>query len=88
MNNPLIGFNWGTLYQRYDSTCKGYYPQSPYLYAFENRPTNDRFLYYQIIERIKEESLQRSNITIGTYEAIMYWKLSSQRAAITNDAKK
>lgn len=88
MHNPLNNFEWEYLYQGYDSTCNRYDMNSPSLVAFEPKPKNDRFLYYQLVSRIKEERKIDSTISLSTYEGILYWKLYSQPAAVTNTCKK
>jgi len=82
--NPLVGFKWDTLYQRYDLTCKKYDPSVPYLYAFEERSPTDRQLYHAIISRARNELSTEEGLSTATYEAIMYWKLYSQPAATKN----
>ena len=84
MRNPLVGFNWDTLYQKYDLTCKRYDSLVPYLYAFEKRPPTDRQLYHALISRARKELSTEEGLSTATYEAIMYWKLYSQPAATTN----
>jgi hypothetical protein len=82
--NPLIGFKWDSLYQRYDLTCKKYDPSVPYLYAFEERPPTDRQLYHALVSRARNELSTEEGLSTATYEAIMYWKLYSQPAATKN----
>ena len=45
---------------------------------------NDRFLYYDLIDRVNREREKNGFITLGTYEGILYWKLYSQPAAVKN----
>lgn len=88
MENPIKpNFDWSSLYQKYDSTCKRFESEAPYLYAINSQPANDRYLYYEIVNKIKHEKHQ-GIIGLGTYEAIMYWKLYSQPAAVANVCKK
>lgn len=85
MKNPIQqDFKWEALYKKYDKTCKNFDPNSQFLYAFKNKPCNDRELYYLILEKIRFEN----TLNLGTYEGILYWKLYSQPAAISNTCKK
>jgi hypothetical protein len=78
MKNPLPGFDWNTLYDRYDSLCRQSYDcTAPSLYSFAIPPPTDRDLYYALVERVREENNNLSGISAGTYEAIIYWKLYS-----------
>ena len=88
MHNPLNRFEWDYLYKGYDSACNRFDINSPSLAELEPKPKNDRFLYCQLVKRIEAEREIDSTISLGTYEAILYWKLYSQPAAVTNTCKK
>jgi len=85
MKDPLIGFDWSSLHQRYDDQCKGFDPRSKFLAVFEvNRPESERTLYCQLLELFSKE--RRNTITdpLGAYEAFLYWMLFSQFSASYN----
>lgn len=83
MNNPITPtFDWSTLYGRYDASCKGFDPDAPSLCGFASKPRNDRYLYYDLIERVAREKGEDGFIQLSTYEGILYWKLYSQPAAV------
>ncbi len=83
MKNPITpDFNWSSLYEKYDATCKRFEPGAPSLFAFASKPKNDRYLYYALIDRIARERGENGFIGLGTYEGILYWKLYSQPAAV------
>jgi hypothetical protein len=85
MRNPINeDFDWSALYTRYDNKCRRFDPTSAYLYDIVDRPQNDRFLYYSLIEKVRNEISTNQRIRLGTYEAILYWKLYSQPAATNN----
>jgi len=85
MNNPVgSDFDWSSLYERYDATCKRFNPDAPYLSTMSEKPKNDRYLYYGLVKRVRDERSVNGNIGLGTYEAILYWKLYSQPAAVKN----
>jgi hypothetical protein len=88
MYNPIgRSFNWKSLYDIYDKTSYRFDPTVPYLYIFTEKPKNDRFLYYMIVKKVKDEMNKIGYISLGTYEAILYWKLCSQPAAVANVCK-
>jgi hypothetical protein len=83
MYNPIDNnFDWGSLYRRYDNTCRRFDQDSPYLYELTTRPENDRHLYYFLIDKINTDRTEKGFIRLGTYEAILYWKLYSLPAAL------
>jgi hypothetical protein len=86
MRNPINNnFDWSSLYQRYDATCRRFDPTSPYLYDFaEKLKNNDRCLYNSLVEKVSKDRSTKGYIGLGTYEAILYWKLYSQPAATKN----
>ncbi len=88
MLDPLVLFNWKSLHQDYDDLCKKKFdPSVPFLYSLSPRPGSDRSLYYSLVERFAHELNSPTGITIGTYEAMLYWKLYSQPAAVANTCK-
>jgi len=88
MNNPIgTDFDWKSLYNDYNATCKRFCPNADSLYAFSPRPETDKDLYYALVDRVRDERASKGYIVLGTYEAILYWKLYSQPAAIANTCK-
>jgi hypothetical protein len=87
MLDPLSNFDWDALHQRYDSAClKGSLFErnaAEYLAFFQPRPSSDRMLYYSLIDQFALRS-SSPGITLGCYEAMLYWKLYSQPAAVAN----
>lgn len=89
MKDPLNSFDWPSLHSRYDDKCRGFDNKSVYLSVFENdRPASDRTLYYGLLNVFSEEQRAVSTNPIGIYEALLYWKLYSQPAAISNTVLK
>ena len=89
MKNPIKkGFEWSSLYEWYDQKCHGFNPDNTSLHAIEPKPQNDRELYYALIERVRSELSTIGHLRLGTYEAILYWKLYSQPAAVHNVCSK
>ena len=85
MRDPLKGFDWSSLYQRYDSRCLGFERRSVYLAAPEfESPDSDRTLYYQLLNLLSEEQRESIADPIGVYEALLYWKLYSQSTSTHN----
>lgn len=85
MRDPLNDFDWSSLYQNYDNLCPRYDRQSVYLFAVElDRPESDRTLYYQLVNLFSEERRKSIANPIGVYEAMLYWKLYSQRTSAYN----
>jgi hypothetical protein len=82
MSDPLAGFDWPTLYRRYEESCRGLDPYSEHLREMDPRPTSDRELYQYLVENAAPE--RRSRLTVGWLEAMLYWKLYSQPAAVSN----
>ena len=87
MLDPLVRFNWKSLYDDYDVLCRRFDPSAPFLYSLSPRPETDRSLYYALVERFAHEQSSPTGVTIGTYEAMLYWKPYSQPAAIANTCK-
>jgi|SRR5579871_5115635 len=62
--------------------------QSPHLACYDtDRPKNDRELYYRLIDGYTVSGRATGSDPLGTYQALLYWKLYSQPAAIANLAK-
>lgn len=91
MLDPLTDFDWVGLYTRYDSECLkgGRFERnaSEYLGAFQQRPTDDRTLYYSLVGQIAHPIAPRT-ITLGWYEGMLYWKLYSQPAPVASICKR
>lgn len=89
MKDPLNRFNWQSLHFEYDAKCRGFDNKSVYLAAFEtDRPVSDRALYYELLNVFSEKRRVLATEPIGIYEALLYWKLYSQPAAISNTVLK
>ena len=85
MTDPLSSFDWSTLHSRYDAACKGFDHASVYLSAFDSsRPRTDRELYYKLIDSLSEGKRTSHVEPIQIYEALLYWKLYSQRVTNSN----
>lgn len=92
MNDPLVGFDWQSLYARYDAACHRFDSHSQHLAFFKSSPpSSDRDLYYVLVKNFSLESLQKQQNLIGLYQAMIYWKLYSQQTQkekwFTEDAK-
>jgi hypothetical protein len=86
MNDPLDGFDWASLHREYDARCVRYDSRSPHLACFgADRPGSDRELYYRLIYRYSAPA--RAIDPVGTYQALLYWKLYSQPTAMANLSK-
>ena len=89
MNDPIgTDFNWKSLCKNYNDACKGFCPNAGSLDVFAERPQTDRDLYYALVDRVRDERAKKGYIGLGTYEAILYWKLYSQPAAVANTCKR
>lgn len=91
-NDPLEGFNWSTLYKRYDDIAHRHFVRcfnrySDYLRQFESTPTSERDLYYRLVKEIHHTGNARPTVSIDQYQAILYWKLYSQPAALSKIVK-
>ncbi len=88
MNDPLNNFDWPTLYEAYDTRCCGFNQGALKLGFFDrkglSRPAIDRELYYKLVSIFSPENLHTHAEPIEAYEALLYWKLYSQKAAISN----
>jgi hypothetical protein len=82
MRDPLQAFDWSRLYTRYDSACRGFDPKSEYLRAAYTNTQGDRNLYYRIVGAANRRYEMR--LTADWYKALLYWKLYSQPAAVSN----
>jgi len=87
MIDPLKHFNWQGIYRAYDLKCEEsgrFEPNSPHLNCLGVRPASDRELYYLLIEGFSSERIFSAGASVETYEAMLYWKLYSQPAAVKN----
>jgi hypothetical protein len=85
MTDALSNFDWSTLYSRYDATCKRFDQTSVYLSAYDSsRPLTDRELYYRLIDSLSAGKRKSLGEPITIYEALLYWKLYSQRVTNSN----
>jgi hypothetical protein len=88
MTDPLVGFDWTTLYRRYDASCRRFDPRSIHLETVRAAADSDRSLYYHLVQAAGPDiSGARQAVDIGWYEALLYWKLYSQPAAVHNIAE-
>ena len=87
MQDPLGKFRWETLYEDYDCLCERFDGNAPYLYSVLPSRKSDRALYHSIVRQFAAER-RSAGITIGTFEAMLYWKLYSQPAAVSNICKR
>jgi hypothetical protein len=87
LTDPLSKFDWPSLYVKYDALCERFDPTTAFLDSFSPRPESDRMLYYALVDRFTSEPLSPAGISIETYEAMLYWKLYSQPAAVANTCK-
>lgn len=89
MKDPLGNFDWSTLYKIYDASSNRFDGNAKYISnTFKPRPKEDRELYYMLIEKIDLERRDNAGISLDTYEAMLYWKLCSQPAAVKNVCEK
>ena len=91
MIDPLEKFDWGSLYIEYDKKCLKslrYKNSASALECFSSPPQTDRELYYSLLHRITNERKAVSLMTLGTYKAIVYWKMYSTSPKINNDIDK
>jgi hypothetical protein len=84
MKDPLREFDWSRLYERYDALCARFNSSVAHLRAFAPRPQSDRDLYYELLRSVHNSSTRHPNLSIDRYEALLYWKLYSQPAAVAN----
>lgn len=76
MKDPLAGFDWLSLYSRYDGKCGGFHSNSRHLRGIHPAPTSDRLLYYELLGQAAPD--KRAQLTPDWHEALVYWKLYSQ----------
>jgi hypothetical protein len=81
MSDPLGGFDWYTLYERYDAACKRFNPRSVHLSGVVPTPATDRELYYWLVQTAAPTSGKRPVLDKEWYQALLYWKLYSPRPA-------
>ena len=84
MFDPLGSFCWASLYERYDHLCQGFDPKSPYLQCLARKVESDRALYSLVRDRVQAEIASQGALSLCSYQAILYWKLYSQPAAVAN----
>jgi hypothetical protein len=85
MMDPLVGFDWTTLYRRYDALCRRFDSQSVHLETVRPIADRDRSLYYRLVQTAAPDIAGVGQAAdIGWYEALLYWKLYSQPAAVHN----
>jgi len=84
MRDPLNNFDWHSLFDRYDSLCGSFNPTVPYLTGNLSAVKSDRELYDVIITSTQDDIRRLNTLSLQTYEAILYWKLYSQPAAVKN----
>ncbi len=77
MSDPLDGFVWTTLYERYDRACKRFDPQSAHLTGVSPTAATDRRLYDWLVQTAALNNGKRPLLGGGWYEAMLYWKLYS-----------
>lgn len=82
MTDPLSGFDWNNVCARYDAACRGFSSLSPHLKGLYAATLCDRALYYKLVASASQRS--RAQLGADWYEALLYWKLYSQPAAVSN----
>lgn len=87
MRDPLRGFEWRCLYDRYDRKCRGFCPATEAVRFFTPAPQSDRELYYCLIDGIHGTGNGQPSLSIALYVALLYWKLYSCAAARANIAR-
>jgi hypothetical protein len=87
MIDPLERFDWASLHCRYDAICRGFDASVAHLAEWSPRPQSDRDLYYRLIDAVHDESDCSPRISIGLYEAMLYWKLYSNPQSRGNVAR-
>jgi hypothetical protein len=84
MIDPLGGFDWLNLHRRYDALCRRFDSNSLHLVAFNPPPQSDRDLYSRLVHAVQLLSGGTRQVSIGVYEATLYWKLYSNHQALGN----
>ena len=82
--DPLFNFDWSTLYERYDQKCLSFRPDSEHLEGVNPRPASDRALYRHLLAVFQTSTSGTGAVNIQDYEAMLYWKLYSQPAPVSN----
>ena len=79
--DPLVGYDWINLYKNYEAktlpTLNKFINCLKYL-DFKPVPSDDRNLYYLILEKLRHNTL-----TYEIYNAIVYWKMYSTSVSIS-----
>lgn len=76
MRDPLAGFDWKTLRDRYDSASTRFNSGSMHLSGVTSKDT-DRALYYWLVQTAALNGGKRPVLDLRWYEALLYWKLYS-----------
>ena len=86
MSDPLVSFDWRTVYPRYDGACKGFESRSKHLSGVIPSTATDRALYYWLVQTAWLNDGKRPALDLPWYEALLYWKLysSTPDSSITN----
>lgn len=78
MSDPLVSFDWGTVYRRYEEkTRRRFESGSMHLAGVTPPTTTDRALYYWLIQTATLNGDKRPLLDLPWYEALLYWKLYS-----------
>ena len=88
MIDPLRQFSWPDLHAKYDGLCERFNPLVQYLDCFYPRPSSDRCLYYALRHKFAVELNSSNGIGLQTFQAMLYWKLYSQPAAVASTCKR
>lgn len=81
MRDPLVGFAWDALHERYDTMCSRFQPHSPHLEGLGAQVRSDRALYHLLCARFRSSEPRAG---IEHYEAMLYWKLYAIPQALGN----
>jgi hypothetical protein len=86
MSDPLVGFDWRTVYRRYDTACTRFESGSMHLAGVTPPTITDRALYYWLVQTAALNGGKRPVLDLRWYEALLYWKLysSTPDSSITN----
>ncbi len=77
MSDPLVRFEWKTIYSRYDAACNRFESRSVHLSGVAPPPTTDRALYYWLVQTAALNNGKRPQLDLRWHEALLYWKLYS-----------
>lgn len=72
MRDPLVGFAWDALHERYDAMCSRFQPHLPHLEGLGAQVRSDRALYHVLCSRFRSSERLPG---LELYEAMLYWKL-------------